>query len=654
MAKRNLIEFYSNYIAELLSGGELVNRVKLSSLGIKTLYNRIVTRRFIKKIFCITSIPVTYQESLTEALQYRVFKTDPRAKMFVNMYSIPTKIDTTSDVFRRQMASSEEALNSYRNFYDDMTSTEKTIGKKVYVGVGKSVRLSKRQLDNLTDTFDSFKYVNDVTKNGGKLSNTFLFVEIMAPDEKVLKKVRREVADYLDQNEFRYSELSANSSNFMSNYCPATYQREFNNKEFIDVLLSDENMSVIDPFLTQGFIGDGTGALIGINANSKTPFILNFYETGDRQVNLYYAPSGKGKTVMAYQTILSLIASDVHCSYLDVKGDEGEKLQAFVPLTKIDISEESNSYVSTFRLDDVEPQNIEEALEYFNTARTASIELIKLATCKENETHAEEKAAIATQIVDKLFSQFNVSGRIIKSFKYTANIEYSMLIPILDEIRTSRSMEQNQEIITEMKNFLVDVFVQGNMFKGKEITLKDILESPLVVYSLNRNKNQVLTKEDKLRTFMITYLDTKKIAIRKSKGEFSAEFFEEMQRKDEFSSLIRFIAGQVTGARSSNVSVFLLCNSIAVLNSEEMRPITSNISSYFIGPIENEQDYDVLEQLNCSSIISKVRKISENQRRFANHFAVKYNTGKVEGSTVIKCVLPDEILNMIKTRDYKS
>ena len=204
-----------------------------------------------------------------------------------------------------------------------------------------------------------------------------------------------------------------------------------------------------------------------------------------------------------------------------------------------------------------------------------------------------------------------------------------------------------------MKKSLTDVFILSNTFKGKEITIKDIIDTPLIVYTLNRNSEQALSLEDKIRTVMISFLEMKKISIRKSRKKGTVCFYEEMQRSYEFRELINFINTMVTGARSSNVVVVLLCNVLSVLKEECMTPIVSNISTFLLGPVP-EKDLQLLDDIGAGRLKSKLRKMSDNQKRYKHYFACLYNTGKEEGETVTKCTVPETILNILKTRDVIS
>ncbi|MGL4949504.1 MAG: hypothetical protein ACRC5M_03895 [Anaeroplasmataceae bacterium] len=650
MGIKTLWDFYSSLTANYISGGGLVNRENLSSLSIKPLFDRIVTKTYIKKVICINRFPLDYEYSLVGVLNSIVFTTSPVSKIYTNSYSMSTEVPINSDQFRRFMSSSEESYQSYKSYYESLSGTDQAVGKKIHLGGLSSMRVTKQGLKKLEQEYLSYSYVYEVASNGGKMSNTFFFLEIMSPDNDEMTKVLTEIREYLNTNEFSYSELAANSSNYMSNYSPGSFIRDVNSKEFTSLLLSDENISHTIPYMSPGFIGDGSGELLGIDMQSKSPFILNFFESGARQICLLSAPAGYGKTILAFQTALSFLCSNKHVSVIDIKGDEWVKLGQFTEHVVIDISETSRAYVNTMRLDDIKLEDPNESQEFYTMAVTATVELIKIITDPTSE-ESRTCETMARQAVEKVFLNIGVQPRAPKTFKYTRVLKYSKIIDTLETLKTSPSYRQYIDLIDKMKVRLSDKFKQSNVFKGKEISIRDVMESQLVIYSLNKNKNSLQTIDDTIRTFMISYLDMKKISIRKGQKLGTVCFYEEMQRKEEFASLMKFIGGVVTGARSSNVVVFLLCNSVRTLLSEDMSLISSNISNFFLGPVVDEEDYKAYSRLGCSELIPKIKELSDEEEKFANQFVVKYNTGVHSGVTSVKCELPKAYMDALKTRE---
>lgn len=650
MNKKELFEFYCNHFSNWISGGTLVNRGNLSSLGIRALFSQIVTKQYIRRVVCIGQFPVDYNEPLLEVLQDLASEISSDSKIMLNSCSRVSEINVMSDDFNRKMKEANANIDKYKEVFSELTDSEKISGKTVMQN-GFKFSIDKKRLKQYQDSYDSYKYTYGVIESGGSMSKSFLFVDVMDKEQKNVMKITKEICNYLSVRSFKFKELSANSSYYLNNFCPASKSYETESKEFRPVLLSDENLSYLRSFNTDGFIGDGHGQLLGMNAGSKTPFILNFFESGSGQIILIEAPTGYGKTINAFQLAMSMLSSGVHVSALDVKGKEWVKLINLLNLgIEIDISEDSKTYVNTLRLDDLDVDSVDEAREFYNMSITATATLMELVTKPKDSDETTQCRHVARKAVKNLFDNHEINPQAFKSFKRTSELRYDNLIGVLDKMKTSPSLKPYHSMIDKMISRCNSKFRESNVFKGKEILLSDVINCPLVVYSLNRNSD-IETDDESIKTFMIGYLDKKKLAMRKRMHEHTMLFYEEMQRKEEFISFIKLICGNVTGSRSSNAVVALLCNSLQTFEDKDMAPIASNISTAFIGPLTNERDYDTLDAIGCRCLEGKIRAITNNPKKSKNFFAVKYNTGKISGTTIYKCILPQYVIDKLKTRD---
>lgn len=654
MSKRGLWDFYTSFIGNWISGGQLIHRGNLSSLGIKPLFDRIVTKTHIKKVICITKFPIHYEYCLLEVLNDIVKTAVPEAMCYTNAYSVPTKSDFKSRNFKTQMARCETVLNQYRQAYESLNGTDKTLGKKVFGPGGFTFSINKKQLDKHQADYDSYKYIADTIRNGGQITDTFFFVEIIAPNNKLVNSARNAVVDYLYNNEFEFNELSANSSAYMSNFTPASYMPQFTTKEFQPMTMSNENMTFTLPINCHGFIGNGKGVCFGMDMKSKTPFILNLTGSGKAQVILLIAASGYGKTMAALFAALNLLGNDIHVSALDIKGDEWIKLAKYTKYTLVDISENSDRYVNTMRVDDLHIDSVEDARKYLNMAKTATTELCLIISSPSEDNRSMYESLLRVAI-NKVYNMHEVDPDVPESLKRTSSLQYTQILVALNDIAHSETYKDKQLLINDIIITLSNKFRESNIFKGSEITMSEILESPLVIYSLNKNSDLSFTTDEAIRTMMISYLDQKKIAHRKKLRKFTACVYEEMQRaQSEFASLLSFIGSMVTGARSSNAIILLLGNSIHSFEDERMRSITSNITTYIIGPTSVKRDIESLESLGCDELTIKyITSIAEEPMKYPNYFVCKYNTGLDAGVTNIKIVSPDNLIEGFKTRDVQ-
>ena len=646
-----LKDFYTTYLANSIADGELTGRKSLSALGIKPLFNRIVTRKYIKRVICIEKIPYNYDKSLVAVLNKIAYDFNHNCKIYINTYSMPCKVDVKDKKFLDDMHAVENRYKKYKSVFDEFSETDQITGRRISLGGGLRMNLDSRGVKKLEEDYNSYKYVYKEIKEGEQLATTFLFIEIVASKNKIMKEVINRIEDYLTAEEFLYSQLSSNSSYYMANYSPASFSREFPSKEFGYCLTSSENIARFIPYNCDGFIGDGYGTLIGINLRSMTPFILNMFASGHSQINVVLGPSGTGKTYLAEFTAPGFVSQGIHCSAIDVKGREWPGIKKIIPQAiVIDISETSNVYVNTLRIDDVFVKDPKDAEEFYDISFSATINLCKILVDYDKEEESVVDSILRT-CVSKVYSTRGIISNNYNTFKYSRDLNYGEIINVLESLKSSSSYSHNSTLINKMRLSLDSWFKRSKVFKGKELALKDIIESPMIIYTLNKNDDQSQTKVDSIRAFMISYLDMKKIALRKKEGKGTVCYYEELQRKEEFLNLISFIAAIVTGARSNNVAVFLLCNTIGILKEKDMRPISSNINNYFVSPLRTDEDYEMLESINCGDMVEPLRHMGDNPEQFDHVFYVKYDTGVERGSTLVKTFIHDKYKEIFKSRD---
>lgn len=648
-----LSKLYSEFFTNWLTDGFFINKDKISSVGIKPGFDRIFTKGYIRKIWVVEKIPVRYDVNLVETIREELSKACPTCKTYVNILNTPNPVQTTSDTFKRSMARAEDNYSNYEAVFNQLTGTEQAVGKQVRVSASKKIEIKKSKLLKLKDTFDSYAYVHDSVANGGTFFKTTIVIEGLCPNERDMRIYRKVVNDFLRTQGIEYREVRGNISKFLTDYGIASYIQ--NGSKQTGILFSEENLASVTPYRNRGLVG-GEGILMGIDWRTKLPFLLNFFESGAGQIVMLLAVTGAGKTYIAYQTCLSLIADNVHCSVIDIKGKEWIKLKPFVKTLEISMGSTSSSFVNTMRLDDLNADKYN-CKEYFKMALSGTINIYSIMTnLQPGEGNIIDLESVLEQAIMKMYSKLGVYDNRPETFIKTKDMRYQDIIPVLNELRVSKSYTDEQKkmcklIISRCSNFVQNEGKYSEAFNN-EITLAQVLDSPLVIYSFNKNDGEILDTMDNLRVFMSQFLDTKKQAIRKRKKLHTAAFYEELQRCSEFGRLVTHIGHTVTGSRSNNVIVFLLLNQMSVLDEKDFLAIRSNITTKIIGRI-NEQDINKLvDEYGCRDIEADLFTVAEDDD-FKNCFVIKYNTGKHRDKTIFKVQLPDHMVSQFETRDKK-
>lgn len=647
-----LSRIYSEFFTNWLTDGFFINRSKISSVGIKPGFDRIFTKGYVRKIWIIEKIPVRYDDDICDVIRDAMFASHPNCETFISTVNNKTYIEL-GKAFNNQMSRAEEAYRVYEKYYNDLTNTEKAVGKRVNLSVSKKITISKSQLDKYKDTYDSYYYTHEHLKSEGQMVKTTIIVEALCPDDKSMKSYKKKLHSLLVNNGIDFRDVRGNVSKVLTNYGFSSYIQKGSKQQ--GILSSDEGLAGCMPYRTKGLVG-GKGILMGVDQRNKQPFILDFFSSGAGQIIMLLAQTGKGKTYTAYQICLGLITENVHCSTIDIKGGEWEKLRPYTPLTVVDMSSTSPRFVNTMRLDDV-PVTRGTSEMYYRMAVEGTVNALSIMTnLQKGEGNIVDLESVLNQAVEKVYSKRNVDPKVPDSFKKTKDIKYDEIIPAVNELSLSKAYTDEQKKMCKLIQSRCSDYLQAegkyaNAFKH-EITLGEVLKSPLVIYSFGKNSGEMLDSMDNLRVFMCQYLDTKKQAIRKAHKLHTAAFYEELQRCGEFGRLVTHIRHNVTGSRSNNVIIFLLLNDMSVLNQPEFLGIRSNITTKIIGHVDKKDMLTLCESYSCEDIATELTVIREDPD-FANCFAIKYDTGNERGKTVFKVELPKDVIADFKTRDDK-
>lgn len=470
-----------------------------------------------------------------------------------------------------------------------------------------------------------------------------------------MKIYKKELMSLLGSLNVGFKEIVGRIGTYLSNFGPATYIRD-DVRRFAPMLMSNENLTEQMPYKTKGLVG-GKGLLLGLDAETKLPLMVDFFNSGAAQVIMMLAKSGAGKTFSAFQIALSLIALDIHVSAIDIKGREWRKLLKFVDGVEINMDDENPRFVNTMRLDDFGCTR-ENCEYYFRMAVRATVNLLSImVNLKPEEGNVTDLETILEQAVLKYFSQNNVDSKNPKTFVNTRRMKYADIIDIISDLATTKSYSEDQRelcsvIRTRCSTYFVTEGRYSKAFKN-EITVAEVLRKPLVIYSFNKNADVMLDTMDTLRVFMVQYLDTKKQSIRKEQKLHTAAFYEELQRSNQFGKLVETISHAVTGSRSNNVMIFLLLNAVSVFNNNELNAIKSNITTKIVGKLE-DGDIDLLvKEYGCKPIQKQLEKINDKStNRWQNCFAILYDTGVDVDKAIYRTVVPQYMLEQFKTRDF--
>lgn len=123
-----LSELYSEYFANWISGGSLVRKDNISLLGIKPLFDRFVTNKFISKVWMVRGMPVDCKYNLTDLIRNEMFLVHPSVRTTVHFCCEPINISVRSNIFMRQFENISAKFHEFQDFFDSLTEEQKLAG----------------------------------------------------------------------------------------------------------------------------------------------------------------------------------------------------------------------------------------------------------------------------------------------------------------------------------------------------------------------------------------------------------------------------------------------------------------------------------------------------------------------------------------------
>lgn len=653
-----LFDTYSYILAHWINSGGFVKRNRMQATDVCPEYNLIFTKSSAKKVYRIAGIkPDNVDICFVDYIREQMFELSPDVDVNIVIQQQPVKLNVASDKFNREMNRASEAYNNYKEAFDSQSGLAKITGKTYRLPGGRSLRLSKDKLDDLYQVFVSYLYVFQHLSAGGTISLVEIFIELNGAEPKLLKEAGENLLGLLSPFNIRCEEVAGILKTYLLECGPAMPIPTKLNKKFMPKLLfTEENLAAFSTYKSRGLVGK-SGILMGVDHHSRLPFSIDLFSAPSAQVFLLMGKTGSGKTYAAWQMALSALAAGEHVTAIDIKGREWSRLSDLVKTKILTFDERNPSFVNTLRLDDLDV-NRSNATALFTTAIQGTVNLLMLiVNLQPGEGNPSDLELVLREAVAKLYSNNRVSATNYESFKYTKDLKYSDILPLLSSLEGTVTYTPAQRHMTSLARsrchaYLGESGIFSEAFKN-EVTLNDVLSTPLVIYEFNKNQNAMTDSLDVLRIFMVQFLDSKKKAMLREKGKFLFCFYEELQRCDQFGNLLEYICADVTGSRSNNAVVVLLLNSLKVLQGERARDIRSNITSFVCGSVEDNDIKTIREDFNRPWLAHQLEVFANHPGYYRNCFAAMIDTGASICQTTYKVLFPAYLSEKFQTRTTK-
>lgn len=655
-----LLDIYSYLISNWLNAGNFVNAGRMEATSIKPEYNVIFTKGYCKQIVQVVGIkPINIDICFIDYIRDRMFELHPDVETNILMLEYPVHMDVNSDKFKRALSRADEAYSTYREAFESQGAMDRLTGKVYRLPNGARLKLSREKMEALEQVQTSYTHLYKHITGGGTVAQTKVFIELIGRDRRSVRRAENDLYGVVGSANLGVQVVKAATKAYLWEMAPAVPAPKTLTKKFLPQLLfTDENTAAFSSYKSRGLVGGGKNALLlGMDFRSRLPFSIDIFRSASAQVFMLLGKTGSGKTYAAFQAAMSALALGEYVTAIDIKGREWAQMTPAADAKIITFDDKNPSFVNTLRLDDLDVSE-GNASELFNTAIKGTVAMFMLViNLQQNEGNPNDAEMVIREAVMKMYSMRGIDPSNPSTFKDTKRLRYADVLPVLETLQTTTSYTASQRnMVTLARARLNAYFGDTGMFSDafkNEISLSEVMEAPFVIYEFNKNQGAMTDSLDVVRIFMVQFLDSKKKAMLKLRGKFLFCFYEELQRCESFGDLLSYICGEVTGSRSNNAVIFLLLNSLKVLQGKSGQDIRSNITSFLTGFCEDNDIRTIREDFGKEWLAGQLSLFSQRQQIYRNCFAAYVDTGIEVLETVYKVMLPDSLSKAFRTRTIK-
>ena len=662
------LSLYATEFANIFSRGRLVPVSDLSSDEIQLSFNFIGTRETKHKVFCVTNINKDFEGNITKDLKELIGGLDPSIKVVTQISVLPFKYDINGKNFRRQYASSLSNFNRLKKLFDSFSDEEKIKGK--YIG---NTYITEFTVEGKRFDYESHKYVLEASAHG-KFGLGYIFVHLYIDetkrdkdDEDKKKELSCEKAlyEYFETRNCKLEEVRG-LRKFIEGFSPLNIP---NAKEKIPnvcaVLLPHEKF--IEHFDdSQGIEGE-RGIRYGMLANNATPLAINHKESPTASITTIVGKTGSGKSDLMKGAVEEHILQDDYLDICDYKGTEYTPLKLMYPSHVHIINMDLGMYVNTLDLSTIPMANEEtrhECIEFTVNILMAALEL----SPKAYEKSGKDIETLLLKLITTYMNGMGITNN-PDSFYKSKGASYLKFWSIAKNLlKTSHTMrDEFEEVIPTVTKGFDDYFdfegTKKHYFRVA-INIGDIINSKVVIYSLNQLNKKGMDLKTRLSYMYMTYLSRVRNMVIKSQKNFQVLIFEEVQEGKKDIPFLKNLARECTLSRSANKTLYILLNDANIFNKtgneeidEAMSAVKASITNYFIGYVEEENLSTLKHEFRLNKIYNYIELIVDTKTResYRHHFAFQYDTGKRSGYGMMCQQAPEKYRDnpLYITRDHE-
>lgn len=644
---RMLAAMYFSMYQYWSTKGKNISKMNLDESTMQIEHDRVYTKEGVKCIWTIESTEAYISESFLGELKLNLDSSatqsrtsiilTPAGRFTINFQD--KNIINKLNYWERMLILSEER------------EAQETRAEKIRNTLDADRRKGIRRMFNSFEKFKAF------TAKQFKFNKYHIAIEGICPDDETMEMYEMALNGIMATQDIAIRKVTRNVSDYLDAMNITTRSRGKRYKSKLGtVILSDLDVAELDSY-SQGMVGDTIGVYAGTDVETSFGVYLNFTASTKAQNILISAMTGAGKS-MFIKTLLIFHALCGHrIAIMDYEGKEYYKLVGWLKGVSVGMTLQDSSFINTLKIANVKGLRQRDAVVRYIESVNATERIFNILANIDGDNYNEDDVQLLFSDVIQQLHSSGKHGPVIKEDSSTywrsECLDYFDMYKVLDDFVTDESFIKKHGNMAKIVHKRLAPYwgrdgIKRYLFED-EIEIDDLLDSKILHFNFGMQSatdDSAPAKEITLKISMMTYAFAKYHGHNLSKGLYTVNLVEEFQRSANSSTLLRTINHWITGGRKGNIVNYIVTNSVASLldnNNPDATAIKDNFTTYVIGKCRKTTRDNMISAFDLGEYEGVMETVSKDAD-YENCFLLVFDTGKIRDHVVTIMQVPAKFI----------
>lgn len=518
-------------------------------------------------------------------------------------------------------------------------------------GMQSRIQTWKATLDNPLMPKDTVRraarclYSVDIIKSNTKTYKGRTYVRVMAKDNKKLNQGINCVMDYLTRIDASAKRISSNIEEHMAYTLMMSNKRPEHLKDVPAIVYSIQTLAESLPS-TQGY-NNTTGQLVGYDAISNYPYLIDFRKTANAKNIMIEAMSGFGKTYLVEWWLHPFFSDGFRQCIMDIKGTEFTAYTKKVGGITLSLRSTSTHYINSFvwSAEDI----YDEAPESY---AAKCIRSAKEKMCIMSEMTGKDLAlceALIEEFLEALYMSVGASPKNTATWKRTKQLNpycvYDALISYLSNEVMAKYGDVAKDLKARLSIYMSRKGSYSHIFRDA-LSIRDFLDSQCLTFDFGiiEGESEQSPVMFKLHVLDMVSMNNAYVSHNKRKGMWTVKVLEESQIAADY--LLKIYKDEITLRRAQNQVTILLGNSVtALMDNPLSRPILENMNVLVLGKLNRSSRKLLINEFDLTDLHEEYLEDIQVNPEMMHTFLLVNRMEKNATTALLQTLAPDKVTN---------